>query len=55
VTTDAALLEIGNALARNFKAQSVQIIEHFVNSDEVHVMSLKSRTFPPGICTISNS
>jgi len=45
VTTDAVLLEIGNALARNFKAQSVQIIEHFVHSDEVHVISLNSELF----------
>jgi hypothetical protein len=30
VTTDAVLLEVGNALARNFKAESIQIIEHFI-------------------------
>jgi predicted nucleic acid-binding protein len=45
VTTDAVLLEIGNALARNFKAQSVEIIEHFITSDEIRVVSLSSELF----------
>lgn len=35
VTTDAILLEIGNALFRNFKRESVEIIEEFLTSDEV--------------------
>lgn len=48
VTTDAVLLEIGNALARNFKAQSVQIIEHFLSSDEVHVV-FEFTTLPSSI------
>jgi uncharacterized protein len=30
VTTDAVLLEVGNALSRNFKAQGAQIIESFL-------------------------
>ena len=34
VTTDAILLEIGNALSRNFKRESIEIIEHFLTSDE---------------------
>jgi predicted nucleic acid-binding protein len=37
VTTDAVLLEVGNALARNFKAESIQIIEHFIAADEIHL------------------
>lgn len=45
VTTDAVLLEIGNALARNFKAQSVQIIEHFVTSDEIQIVALNAELF----------
>jgi uncharacterized protein len=45
VTTDAVLLEIGNALARNFKAESVKIIDHFLTSDEVQVVHLHPRLF----------
>ena len=45
VTTDDVLLEIGNALARNFKAQSVQIIEHFVTSDEIQIIALNAELF----------
>ncbi|HKP39003.1 MAG TPA: PIN domain-containing protein [Pyrinomonadaceae bacterium] len=45
VTTDAVLLEIGNALARNFKAQSVQIIEHFISSDEIQIVGLNTELF----------
>jgi predicted nucleic acid-binding protein len=45
VTTDAVLLEIGNALARNFKAQSIQIIEHFLTSDEIQVVHMNVELF----------
>ena len=45
VTTDAVLLGIGNALARNFKAQSVQVIEHFVTSDEIQIVALNTELF----------
>ena len=45
VTTDAVLLEIGNALARNFKAASVQIIDHFLTSDEIHIVHLNAELF----------
>jgi len=40
VTTDAVLLEIGNALSRNFKQQSVEIIEHFLASGDVKIVHL---------------
>ncbi len=30
VTTEAILLEIGNGLARNFKAEAIEIIENFI-------------------------
>ena len=40
LTTDAVLLEIGNALARNFKEEAVQIIEDFLSSDEVEIVHL---------------
>jgi uncharacterized protein len=38
LTTDAVLLEIGNALARNYKAQAIEVIEHFLSSADVEVI-----------------
>lgn len=43
--TDAVLLEIGNALVRNFKKQAVEIIENFFASDEVEVVRLTPKLF----------
>ena len=45
VTTDAVLLEIGNALARNFKSDSIQIIEHFLTSEEIQIVNLNPELF----------
>ena len=45
VTTDAILLGIGNALSRNFKRESVEIIEHFLTSDDVKVIHLHPPLF----------
>lgn len=45
VTTDAVLFEIGNALSRNFKLESVEIIEHFLSSDDVRVIHLHPPLF----------
>jgi predicted nucleic acid-binding protein len=45
IMTDAVLLEIGNALARNFKEQSSEIIEDFLASDEVVVVHLDDQLF----------
>jgi predicted nucleic acid-binding protein len=45
VTTDAILLEIGNALSRNFKRESVEIIEDFLNSNDVRVVHLDPLLF----------
>lgn len=45
VTTDAILLEIGNALSRNFKQESVEIIEDFLSSDDVQVIHLHPQLF----------
>jgi uncharacterized protein len=45
VTTDAILFEIGNALSRNFKLESIEIIEHFPSSDDVHVIHLHQTLF----------
>jgi predicted nucleic acid-binding protein len=38
VTTDAVLCEIGNALARNFREQAVEVIADFLSSDEVEIV-----------------
>jgi hypothetical protein len=43
--TDAVLLEIGNALARNFKKEAVEIIERFLNSNQVEVVALTPELF----------
>lgn len=40
VTTDAVLLEIGNALAKNFREASVQVIEDFLTSNEIQIIHL---------------
>lgn len=38
VTTEAVLLEVGNALARNYKTEAVKVIEDFFSSAEVRVI-----------------
>jgi uncharacterized protein len=45
ITTDAVLLEIGNALARQFKGQASEVIEDFLTSDEVGIVNLDSALF----------
>ena len=45
LTTEAVLLEIGNALARRFKAQGVEIIDYFLTSAEVKVVFLNPLLF----------
>ncbi len=43
--TDAVLLEIGNALVRNYKQQATELIEQFLAADEVEVISLTPQLF----------
>lgn len=45
LTTDAVLLEIGNALARGYKNEAVEIIEEFFASDEVEIVRLTRELF----------
>jgi len=45
LTTDCVLLEIGNALARKFKTQAVDVIDDFIGSDEVEIIRLNSALF----------
>ena len=40
ITTDAVLLEIGNALAKNFRAASIQVIDGFLTSSEIQIVNL---------------
>ena len=43
--TDAVLLEIGNALARGFKEQAIEIITYFFESEEVEIFRHSSQVF----------
>ena len=45
ITTDAVLLEVGNALARNFREQAAEIIADFLTSDEVEVVNSDATLF----------
>lgn len=45
LVTDAVLLEIGNALARNFKAEATAIIESFLSSADVEIIHLDQALF----------
>lgn len=42
LVTDAVLLEIGNALARSYKAEAIAVIEQFITADEVTPGSLNT-------------
>lgn len=45
LVTDAILLEIGNALVRNYKKEAIELIEQFFDSDEVEVVRLTPQLF----------
>lgn len=45
VITDAVILEIANALSRNYKSEAIQIIENFFASKNVEVVSLTPALF----------
>src|SRR5262249_37235916 len=48
LVTDGVLLEIGNALARNYKQEAVAIIEQFLAAEEVDVVHLTPGLFAQG-------
>ena len=48
LVTDGILLEIGNALARNFKAQSIESINGFQASDEIDIVTITPALFQQG-------
>ena len=45
LVTDAVLLEIGNALSRNYKEEAVRIMDDFLASDEVEIVRLTPELF----------
>jgi len=46
--TEAVLLEIGNALAKDYKQKAVEIIKAFRSSDEVVIIEQNSQLFLKG-------
>ncbi|NUO81464.1 type II toxin-antitoxin system VapC family toxin [candidate division KSB1 bacterium] len=45
LVTDVVLLEIGNALARGFRKEAVEVIENFLTAEEVKVARLTPALF----------
>ena len=45
LTTDVVLLEIGNALAKNFRAESIQVIDDFLTSSKIQIVHLQPDLF----------
>jgi len=45
LTTEAVLLEIGNALSRNYRPQAVEVIEEFLSSEDVEIVRLAPALF----------
>lgn len=45
LTTDSVLLEIGNALARSYKAEAIAIINDFLTADDVEIVRLTPLLF----------
>jgi uncharacterized protein len=45
ITTAAVLLEVGNALAKNFKTEAVVAIEGFLSSDEAKLIAVNATLF----------
>ena len=45
VTTDAVLLELGNAVVRHSKPKAIKIIEDFYTSDDVNIVNLTPQLF----------
>jgi predicted nucleic acid-binding protein len=45
ITTDAVFLEVGNALSNNYKNEAVELMESFLESDDVEVIRLNPDLF----------
>ena len=48
VTTDAVLLEIGNALARDFRKEAIEVIKVLRSGKNTEVIEIDSRLFEKG-------
>lgn len=49
VTTDAVLLEIGNALAKNYRSEAFEIIRTLRNSNKTEVVEINQTLFEKGL------
>jgi predicted nucleic acid-binding protein len=54
VVTDAVMLEVSNALSRRYKAEAIQIIEDFFESENVEVVRLSPELFDRGFSLYKN-
>jgi len=45
ITTDAVFLEVDNALSSNYKNEAVELMEYFLESDDVEVIRLSPDLF----------
>ena len=45
ITTDAVFLEVGNALSNNYKNEAVELMESFLEYDDVEVIRLNPDLF----------
>lgn len=45
LTTDAVLMELGNALSRSYKAQAIEFIDYLMQDDSVVLVRLTSELF----------
>ena len=53
VTTDVVLLEIGNALARNFRQNAIRVTEDFLSAKNAQVIRLTPELFEQGFALYS--
>ena len=49
VISEPILLEVGNALCRNYKEEASQVIENFLTADDVELIPLTSDLFQKGL------
>ena len=45
ICTDVVLFEVGNALAKNYRNQALQLIDRLLNSDDVEIIRLTPTLF----------
>ncbi len=49
VTTDAVLLEIGNALAKDYKSEALEVIKTLRNSNKTEIVEISQSLFEKGL------